>query len=114
MSTTSSLVRNAQDRPGQSSRRHPIQAALHRAYETFSDRYPQWAQYLFDEHFLTHKAEPILIGYLSGSASPEPVALATAWAEQMTWFNEVTRQKRITQLTPAADHFLQLLEAEEL
>ena len=93
-------------------RRWAFTRALARANERFADQYPAWAESLFDEHFLTHGAAPLMSSYLNGGGSPDSGALARAWAEQLCWPKQETRRKRIAQLTPIIAHFLQMLEAE--
>ena len=85
--------------------------ALTDAYAAFSEQHPDWAASLFDEHFLTHRAGPILERYQAGCASAAPRELAEAWAEQM-WLEADRRQRYVNELTPVAADFLQLLDAE--
>jgi hypothetical protein len=87
--------------------------ALRRAYVRFEKRYPEWAGLWFDEHFLTHRAAPLLGRYLEDGTLPAPIELARAWDEQLgPTRDESLRQGRITKLTPGATDFLALLEEE--
>lgn len=110
MNAITDAMQKAQEKVEQSPRPRVFKAAVARAYITFAREYPEWAQYLFDDHFLTHHAAPILADCLQGLAPS--VAVARVWAEQMTWPVEESRQERIAQLTLVVAHFLELLEAE--
>ncbi len=88
-----------------------LHRAAGRAYQHFARQYPLWDASLFDESFVLRAATPLIQGYLNGS-TPDAVALARGWAEQMWYRDEAMRQRLIAQLTPAATAFLSLLETE--
>jgi hypothetical protein len=92
--------------------RSAFRAALASAYSTFVCRHPQWAAALFDEHFLTHRAIPLLARCVTRDGQPTPGGLAAAWADQMALMEGPRRQWLIAALTPAAADFLRWLEAE--
>lgn len=92
--------------------RQAFNQAVSRAYATFAQKYPQWEASYFDHHFLTHTMAPLLAQVKQGAASVQGYALAEVWSQQMSWYNEKTRQKLIAELTPVATVFLVLLEAE--
>lgn len=84
------------------------QRALARASKRFAEKYPQWAQYMFDAHFVDTRIAP----RLANGDLPGVTTLVNLWAEQMAWPQEQSRQRTITGLTPAARDFLQMLESE--
>jgi hypothetical protein len=65
-----------------------------------------------NEHFLTQQVAPLLVCSLVESRQPDPVELAEAWTEQLSWFDEAMRQRHIAKLIPAISDFLSCLEAE--
>jgi hypothetical protein len=84
---------------------------LSRAYATFAHHYPDWVETLFDEHFVQHRAAPLLKRYLRPLCPPAPIELATLWATQFS--SDSSAAKRYaTELIPAAADFLGWLEAE--
>ncbi|HEX6387256.1 MAG TPA: hypothetical protein VF177_21530 [Anaerolineae bacterium] len=78
------------------------QLAVHQAYASFSQKYPQWSNALFDQHFLTN---------WQSTSFPTATKMAAAWDEQLGPATPVIRQRRIAELTPAATDFLNWLEA---
>src|SRR6266487_1020230 len=96
---------------GYESQRLAFQVALTRALSTFARAYPQWITSLFDEHFLTRHAGPLLTRTLLHDGTLIPVELATTWVDQMK-LNETARTQFITELTPIASNFIRWLEAE--
>jgi predicted enzyme related to lactoylglutathione lyase len=88
-----------------------FQIALARAYTDFAKKYPDWANSLFDEHFLAHRAAPTLALCLQRDDTARPEDLAEVWADQLGHEKEV-REKRVTDLGPVADDLLNFLEAE--
>lgn len=89
-----------------------FQAALRRAYRRFAGQHSQWTAALFDEHFLSHTAGPILACYPKYGVLPSPTELALAWDSQLGPSSPAVRQRRIAELALAADDFLAGLEAE--
>lgn len=92
--------------------RSAFRAALASAYSTFVCHHPQWAAALFDEHFLTHRAIPVLARCVTRDGQPTPGGLAAVWADQMALLEGPRRRRLIAALTPAAADFLRWLEAE--
>jgi hypothetical protein len=75
--------------------------AFENAYRAFTQRYPQWKAALFDEHFLrsrvaNRKAQQI-----------DSHGLVDEWAQQFQ-VNQVSRNRNIHDLLPAAQDFLKL------
>jgi AAA ATPase domain len=88
-----------------------FQAALASALATFADQHPDWAASLFDQHFLSGPAAPLLARCLTSSGAPEAEDLAAAWADQLG-SDQATREEWIAKATPVAAHFLHTLEKE--
>ncbi|MDQ4075722.1 MAG: hypothetical protein M3220_05675 [Chloroflexota bacterium] len=91
--------------------RRRLQHAARRAYAAFAQQHERLVESLFDERFLMRGAAPLIPGYLDRS-TPDAVALASAWTNQMWYRDEAMRQRLIEQLKPVAADFLRLLEAE--
>jgi hypothetical protein len=89
-----------------------LQVALRRAYYRFADQYPEWAASLFDGHFLSQRAAPLVAGYFEQTTLPSPAELAIAWDEQLGLASSAVRERRIAELTVAATDFLNWLTAE--
>lgn len=88
-----------------------LQRAVKNAYARFAPKYPTWAASLFDMHFLTHHAAPILAEYANSGTSEAAHALAGAWVDQLAWYSKA-REQRINEMIPIAAVFLCLLDAE--
>ena len=96
---------------GRDPQRLAFQVALTKAYTAFAEKHPDWAQSLFDEHFLTHSAAPILALCLQREDTAPPEDLAIAWADQMGRRGDA-RQTFIAQIEPVAADFLDMLDTE--
>jgi hypothetical protein len=92
--------------------RQAFQAALTRAYATWASSNGEWIDYSFNEHFLTHRAAPLLIRHMKGATPLGEADLANIWAEQFTWFDSEMKQRHIAKLIPAITDFLFCMEAE--
>lgn len=93
--------------------RQDLDEAVSRAFARFGQSHPEWVAALFDEHFLKQQVTPRLTLYGASPVIPlAPDELATAWADQFTWFDEDKRHSLIDDLIPAAYSFLRQLEAE--
>ena len=88
-----------------------LQRAVKNAYAKFAPKYPAWAASLFDMHFLSHHAAPILTEYAESGAVSAVRALAAAWVDQLAWYSKA-REHRINEVLPIASAFLCLLDAE--
>jgi hypothetical protein len=80
---------------------------VQRAYRQFAQRYPRWANSLFDEYFLKHAAQEALT---RGLLRPE--ALADAWTRQLRYRDETRRLQHRRQIMPVAEIFVRLVRAE--
>src|SRR4030067_78792 len=77
----SGLAEKVRARLGRDPERLAFKIALARAYTPFARHHPQWTASLFDQHFLTHTAAPILACCLLRDDSPHPAELAGVWAD---------------------------------
>ncbi len=93
-------------------RRRILGQALPRTYALFAQKYPQWTSVLFDEHFLSHGAAPILQRIPEDFTAAHSSVLANAWANQMIWYSEESKQRHISELLPAACDFIGFLQTE--
>lgn len=87
-----------------------LRKTVARAFERFACEHPCWANSLFDEHFLTHRAAPLLDRYVYSANRLSPAELAAAWSEQCPSPNAVARD--LSEVVAAAADFLHHLEAE--
>jgi len=90
-------------------RRRQLSSCVQKAYTVFSDRYPVWADELFDEWFLSHHAASLLERYVTGPTPPTAMELAAAWNQQFGGPDK-NRKRRIAEMTPVAAEFLHLVE----
>jgi hypothetical protein len=84
-----------------------FQKSLARTYAAFARQYPDYANSLFDQTFLTGKAVPELSKLLVRGQHPDPALLAQAWGESIGADSEFSRSA-----TKPASDFLLWLEAE--
>ena len=106
------IQQRVQNYGGRAFKSRSLNEALTHTYASFAEQYPEWTAALFDEYFLTHQAMPLLTHVAEDGNRLDPVELAMAWSEQLTWFNDQNRQSLITDLIPAARSFLRDLEVE--
>jgi hypothetical protein len=88
-------------------RRQALRQKLPRAFATFANRYPTWADSFFDRHFLAHRAGPLL-----ASGTPDAATMASAWADQFHWANAARRRNSVAAILPVVSDFLDLLACE--
>jgi hypothetical protein len=91
--------------------RHIVQQAVKSAYTRFAQENPAWAESLFDIHFLTQHAAPILTQFAQSGDASAVRALAGEWVDQLQ-SNEDLRERRVISMLPVAAEFLCLLETE--
>jgi hypothetical protein len=91
---------------GRAYQRLALRQAIARSYPSFAATYPEWTDYLFDEHFLNQQAFPVLTRYLKYKVLPTPFELAQVWAEQLTWSNLEMKERHVAHLMPVATDFL--------
>lgn len=92
--------------------RRILRTAQQRAFQHFAQRYPHWADSLFDDFFLTHGAAPLIAGYLIPSHRPTAAELAKAWAAQCPSPRSSPQPLDLTEATYVAAAFLRMLDAE--
>jgi hypothetical protein len=112
MSAGTSLLNNARVQLGRRLRQPDVDKALESAQARFRRTYPEWAASFFDEHFVAAHVRPLLTEHLKIDILPDPVELADEWSGQLWWRSNRARQKRVTELTPAAACFLLWVEGE--
>mgnify|MGYP001481687286 CR=1 FL=1 len=89
-----------------------LKVALARAYEQFLAGPHAWAaSSLFDQHFLTSHAAPLLARCLKKDGCPQPSELAEVWAAQFAMLGQ-TKSEMVVRVEPVARHFLELLTHE--
>ncbi|HEY3474010.1 MAG TPA: hypothetical protein VGK56_05325 [Anaerolineales bacterium] len=81
------------------------QAAVDQAYARFAQKYPEWSNALFDEHFLAQSATTFLAGQPATTAQ-DAARVAAAWNQQFGPASPAVSERRIADLTPAAADFL--------
>ena len=86
-------------------------AAVGRAHAAFAQAYPAWAESLFDMHFLTTRAAPILAEYARSGDTGAALGLARTWVDQLA-ASPALRERHIREVVPVAEQFLRLLDAE--
>jgi len=92
--------------------RQAFEFALARTKTFFQTHYPQWDQYLFDEHFIDSRAASLLAGSLKKGEELDAALLVEAWATQMLWDSAELRQRHSAQLLPAACRFVHRFQIE--
>jgi hypothetical protein len=88
-----------------------FKVVLTRTYATFDSQHPQWTESLFDEHFLAHRAAPLLARALLRDHPPTSTELAQAWADQVGT-SEESRARIIARVEPVAADFLDIYTDE--
>lgn len=84
------------------------QQALVNAYAVLRQHNPQWAEALFDEHFLFGRIQLLL---RSDFTLPDATTLASWWADHLG-LSQTARARWIPQIIPAARLFLETLHSE--
>lgn len=86
--------------------------ALKQAFQAFAEVHPDWADSLFDEHFLLQQAPRMEKQYCADGRLPTPLDLAVAWHMQLGNVPKAMRQRHIADVQLAASYFVaQLQEA---
>lgn len=87
-----------------------LRKAQARAFRTFAAHEPRWADSLFDEHFLSHAAAPLLQRCLQPGGGPSAVELAAAWCAQLS--DTGAEPRGFAEAIAASARFLALLDRE--
>ncbi len=88
--------------------RQAFKAAFASAYITFSQQNPKWSVSLFDEHFLTTAAAPVLARCLTRDGAPPAHDLAAAYSQHSRLRPDV-QQHYAAELEAVAGDLLRLL-----
>src|SRR5262245_544069 len=86
-----------------------LQGKVARAHRRFAHHHRSYADSLFDMHFLTHAARPLLERYLTANP-PAPAEFALAWCAQFP--GVAPSQTELAEATRVATAFLRHLGAE--
>lgn len=89
-------------------RRHATHAALDRAFAVFEYRHSEWANSLFDRHFVQQHIAPQL---MNGTLLT-PAGVADAWASQLRHEGSDTLRKYARAAQPISAAFLRILDLE--
>ena len=89
-----------------------FQQTVLRAYQRFAKQYPTWANSLFDQHFLTTDAAPLLIAIYRRGCWPTAQELSMAWLAQLESPSEEKKIARCAETRPIAEAFLAHLQTE--
>jgi hypothetical protein len=90
--------------------RAALRSACAQAYRCFAAEYPLWAESLFDAHFLTHAAAPLVARAIEPSNRPTPSEFAAAWLSQCAASGASTRDVNLAEAAWAAAEFLRDLD----
>lgn len=86
--------------------------ALKRAYTKFKNEHPDWTASLFDWHFITHRAAPILDAVSEEHPGEIAPRLVEAWVNQLKGYQGDSKRQLMTEAEPAVREFLELLQFE--
>lgn len=84
--------------------------AVEQAFQGFAVAHPDWVACLFDRHFLNQQTAQMMVQYQVEGCLPQPQAIALAWDAQLPYTPDHIRQRRLADLTLAADDFLRWLQ----
>jgi hypothetical protein len=88
-----------------------VRQAGARAYRHFARQFPQWADSLFDEHFISGPAAPLLARYALSPTPSAPADLALAWFAQIC-APQAPATPNLSEVGLVAAAFLQAFERE--
>ena len=88
-----------------------LRTARAQAFAQFAEAHPRWAESLFDEHFLSHAAAPLIARAVEPANRPSPSELAAAWFAQCAAPGASARDADLTEVAMAAAEFLRYLDA---
>lgn len=85
-----------------------VDAAVEYAYHHFSVYYEDWANSLFDRHFLHYHATRTFVAFVAGEVGQRAAAeqLAAAWDRQFGGGETARRRLRRNELAKAVERFL--------
>jgi len=88
-----------------------VKIALAKSFRKFQRQYPHLADSLFDEHFLQHRAAPLLAQMVESGQPVTSADLALAWAKQMS-NEDAARQKLSAELQEPFKYFIDCFDRE--
>jgi hypothetical protein len=88
-----------------------LRAARAQAFARFAADNPLWAESLFDEHFLSHAAAPLIARAIDPANRPTPSEFAIAWLAQCAAPGATARDANLTEVALAAAEYLRHLDA---
>jgi hypothetical protein len=106
------IFQNIRQQLAQQRERQPFLSLIRQAYTEFAQNYYRWTLSLFDEYFLTQPSNPLFSRYLEQHNLVSSTELAYAWTNQINWSTDEARQRAISELTPVAGCYLDLLDAK--
>ena len=87
-----------------------LRSACAQAYERFAAEHPLWAESLFDAHFLTHTAAPLVARAIEPFNRPAPSEFAEAWFSQCAAPGARARDVNLAEVALAASEFMRQLD----
>lgn len=91
--------------------RAALRSACAQAYDCFAAEHPLWAESLFDEHFLTHAAAPLVARAIEPFNRPTASEFAAAWYSQCAAPGARACDVNLAEVALAASEFLHHLDA---
>jgi hypothetical protein len=88
-----------------------LRAARAQAFAHFAQAHPVWAESLFDEHFLSHAAAPLIARAIEPGNRPTPSEFAAAWFAQCAAPGATASDAQLADVAVAAAEFLRYLDA---
>lgn len=88
-----------------------LRTARAQAFARFAEEHPVWAESLFDEHFLSHAAAPLIARAIEPANRPTASELAAAWFAQCAAPGATVQDANLSEVTVAASAFLHYLDA---
>ncbi|MEM7128032.1 MAG: hypothetical protein AAF702_16980 [Chloroflexota bacterium] len=92
------------------SARSKRRAVVKSALIAITQRYPDWVDTGFDEHFMAHEGASIMADYCQTGQLPDAAALVDAWSNQFFWCSE-TKQSTQARFLPVAQDFVYILRS---
>jgi len=88
-----------------------LRAAQAQAFARFAEEHPLWAESLFDEHFLSHAAAPLVARAIDPANRPTVFEFAEAWFAQCAAPGTTVEGVNLAEVAMAAFAFLRHLDA---
>jgi hypothetical protein len=91
--------------------RAALRAAQTQALARFAAEHPRWAESLFDAHFLSHAAAPLVARAFEPANRPTAAEFAAAWFAQCAAPGATAQDANLAEVILAASDFLRYLDA---